>query len=94
MTEYQSTDTTLQSGDTLELGDIVTDRFMTTTGGSPRYLAVHEGDTTEYVVIRRGFDDVGDVDTPNDARWLGIVDGSGMASPSAILLVPKGAYHD
>lgn len=86
------TDRRLGAGDTVELGAVQDSETNVGRGGDLHLIAAWKGETTEYVVLRFHAADGETIDAPEVSQVLTVESGSGMASPSIWMLVPRDAY--
>ena len=88
----KAVDRTLSSGDTVSLGDVKASNVSATRGGKIRLTAVYSGETEEFAVVTARLSDGEAVGAPDDAQVLAVTEGSGMASPTAWVLITTDAY--
>ncbi|WP_313691452.1 hypothetical protein [Halorarum halobium] len=83
---------TLAEGDTVELGDVEASTVERTRHGKLQLLAVHSGESQEYVVITTHFEDGEKIQVSEGGQILAATDGGGRANPVAWMLVPADSY--
>lgn len=92
MTQVRTTVRTLSKGDTVTLGSVIDSQVQQQRGGSLRFIAVHDGEEREYVVLTARFEDSESIQIPDDGQVLAVTDGNQRANPVCWMLVPKSAY--
>lgn len=84
------TESRLEAGDTVELGDVQDSDTSVGRGGGLHMIAAWEGEATEYVVLRFHAGDGEAIEA--DGQVLAVTDGTGMSNPTVWMLVPKDTY--